>query len=71
MAKRKLGGLGKGLDSLFEDLPMTEDASPDLTRLPVREIEPGPGREHWRKRPAAAHCGARQKDRAGLCDHCG
>ena len=27
MAKRKLGGLGKGLDSLFEDLPMTEDAS--------------------------------------------
>ena len=39
MAKRKLGGLGKGLDSLFEDLPMTEDASPDLTRLPVREIE--------------------------------
>ena len=46
MAKRKLGGLGKGLDSLFEDLPMTEDASPDLTRLPVREIEPDP-------RPAA------------------
>lgn len=42
MAKRKLGGLGKGLDSLFEDLPMTEDASPDLTRLPVREI----GRAH-------------------------
>ncbi len=42
MAKRKLGGLGKGLDSLFEDLPMTEDASPDLTRLPVREIEPVP-----------------------------
>ena len=29
MAKKKLGGLGKGLDSLFEDLPMTEDASPD------------------------------------------
>ena len=27
---------------LFEDLPMTEDASPDLTRLPVREIEPDP-----------------------------
>lgn len=86
MAKRKLGGLGKGLDSLFEDLPMTEDASPDLTRLPVREIEPDPDQprknfdedamaalagEHWRKRPAAAHCGARQKDRAGLCDHCG
>ena len=42
MAKRKLGGLGKGLDSLFEDLPMAEDASPDLTRLPVREIEPDP-----------------------------
>lgn len=42
MAKRKLGGLGKGLDSLFEDLPMTEDASSDLTRLPVREIEPDP-----------------------------
>ena len=42
MAKKKLGGLGKGLDSLFEDLPMTEDASPDLTRLPVREIERDP-----------------------------
>ena len=42
MAKRKLGGLGKGLDSLFEDLPMTEDANSDLTRLPVREIEPDP-----------------------------
>ena len=42
MAKRKLGGLGKGLDSLFEDLPITEDASPDLTRLTVREIEPDP-----------------------------
>ena len=42
MAKRQLGGLGKGLYSLFEDLPMTEDASPDLTRLPVREIEPDP-----------------------------
>ena len=42
MAKRKLGGLGNGLASLFEDLPMTEDASPDLTRLPVREIEPDP-----------------------------
>ena len=48
MAKRKLGGLGKGLDSLFEDLPMTEDASPDLTRLPVQPIavrakKTGPG----------------------------
>ena len=42
MAKRKLGGLGKGLDSLFEDLPMNEDANPDLTRLPLREIEPDP-----------------------------
>lgn len=40
--KTQIGRLGKGLDSLFEDLPMTEDASPDLTRLPVREIEPDP-----------------------------
>ena len=75
MAKRKLGGLGKGLDSLFEDLPMTEDASPDLTRLPVREIEPDPDqpRKNFAEdaMAALAHCGARQKDRAGLCDHCG
>ena len=82
MAKRKLGGLGKGLDSLFEDLPMTEDASPDLTRLPVREIEPDPDqpRKNFDEDAMAAlaesigengHCGARQKDRAGLCDHCG
>ncbi|MEE0800552.1 MAG: ParB/RepB/Spo0J family partition protein [Gemmiger sp.] len=42
MAKRKLGGLGKGLDSLFEDLPPEEGDSADVTHLPLREIEPDP-----------------------------
>ena len=42
MAKRKLGGLGKGLDSLFEDLPPEEGAESEVTRLPLREIEPDP-----------------------------
>ena len=42
MAKRKLGGLGKGLDSLFADLPETDDAAAGVTTLPLREIEPDP-----------------------------
>ena len=42
MAKRKLGGLGKGLDSLFADLPETNDESAGVTTLPLREIEPDP-----------------------------
>ena len=42
MAKRKLGGLGKGLDSLFEDLPPEEGVESEVTRLPLREIEPDP-----------------------------
>lgn len=42
MAKRKLGGLCKGLDSLFEDLPPEEGAESEVTRLPLREIEPDP-----------------------------
>lgn len=41
MAKKKLGGLGKGLDSLFADLPETEDV-PATGSLPLREIEPDP-----------------------------
>ena len=40
LAKRKLGGLGRGLDSLFADLP--EDDSGSVTSLPLREIEPDP-----------------------------
>lgn len=40
LAKRKLGGLGRGLDSLFADLP-EEDAG-SVTSLPLREIEPDP-----------------------------
>ena len=42
MAKRKLGGLGKGLDSLFADLPETDADSAGVTTLPLREIEPDP-----------------------------
>ncbi|WP_294542885.1 ParB/RepB/Spo0J family partition protein [uncultured Gemmiger sp.] len=41
MAKKKIGGLGRGLDSLFADLP-EEDTSGGLSTLPVREIEPDP-----------------------------
>ena len=41
MAKKKLGGLGKGLDSLFADLPETEDV-PATGTLPMRDIEPDP-----------------------------
>ena len=42
MAKRKLGGLGKGLDSLFADLPDTGAEDSGVTTLPLREIEPDP-----------------------------
>lgn len=42
MAKRKLGGLGKGLDSLFADLPDTSDDAAGAATLPLREIEPDP-----------------------------
>ena len=42
MAKRKLGGLGKGLDSLFADLPDTGDDAAGAATLPLREIEPNP-----------------------------
>ncbi len=41
LAKKKIGGLGRGLDSLFADLP-EEDTSGGLSTLPVREIEPDP-----------------------------
>lgn len=47
MAKRKLGGLGRGLDSLFADLP--EPESGNVTSLPLSEIEPDPDqpRKHF------------------------
>lgn len=41
LAKKKIGGLGRGLDSLFADLP-EEDTSGGVSTLPVREIEPDP-----------------------------
>ena len=41
MAKKKLGGLGKGLDSLFAELPDISD-EPSSSTLPLREIEPDP-----------------------------
>ena len=47
MAKKKLGGLGKGLDSLFAELPDISD-EPSSSSLPLREIEPDP--EQPRKR---------------------
>ena len=47
MAKKKMGGLGKGLDSLFAELPDISD-EPSSSTLPLREIEPDP--EQPRKR---------------------
>lgn len=41
LAKKKIGGLGRGLDSLFADLP-EEESSDGISTLPVREIEPDP-----------------------------
>ena len=41
LAKKKIGGLGRGLDSLFADLP-EEETSGGVSTLPVREIEPDP-----------------------------
>ena len=41
LAKKKIGGLGRGLDSLFADLP-EEETSGGISTLPVREIEPDP-----------------------------
>ena len=42
MAKKKMGGLGKGLDSLFADLPETTADDASASTLPLREIEPDP-----------------------------
>ena len=40
MAKKKMGGLGKGLDLLFADLPETSSDDAAASTLPLREIEP-------------------------------
>lgn len=42
MPKKKLGGLGKGLDSLFADVPQSAGEESGVTNLPLREIEPDP-----------------------------
>lgn len=42
MAKKKIGGLGKGLDLLFADLPETTADDAAASTLPLREIEPDP-----------------------------
>ena len=39
---RPKGGLGRGLDSLFADLPEPSAADASVTSLPLREIEPDP-----------------------------
>ena len=56
MAKRKLGGLGKGLDSLFADTPETIEEDRAVTALPIREIEPDPDqpRKHFDEDTLAA-----------------
>ena len=48
MAKKKMGGLGKGLDSLFADLSDDTGSEASGSTLPLREIEPDP--EQPRKR---------------------
>ena len=48
MAKKKMGGLGKGLDSLFADLSDDSGSEASNSTLPLREIEPDP--EQPRKR---------------------
>ena len=42
MAKRKMGGLGKGLALLFAALPETSSDDAAASTLPLREIEPDP-----------------------------
>ena len=42
MAKKKMGGLGKGLDLLFADLPETSSDDAAASTMPLREIEPDP-----------------------------
>ena len=42
MAKKKMGGLGKGLDLLFADMPETTADDAAASTLPLREIEPDP-----------------------------
>ncbi len=76
MAKKKMGGLGKGLDRLFADLPddligrsgrlhpaeardrTRPRAAPQTVR---RRCPEAAGRQHYGKRPAAAHCRTPQK----------
>ena len=42
MAKKKMGGLGKGLDSLFADLSDDTGSEASGSTLLLREIEPDP-----------------------------
>ena len=40
---RGRGGLGRGLDSLFEDAAPVFESNANVETLPLREIEPDPG----------------------------
>lgn len=42
MAKKR-GGLGRGLESLFEDVSPSFESDNKVETLPLREIEPDPG----------------------------
>ena len=42
MAKGR-GGLGRGLESLFEDAAPSFESDTRIETLPLREIEPDPG----------------------------
>ena len=42
MAKKKMGGLGKGLVSLFAALSDDTGSEASNSKLPLREIEPDP-----------------------------
>ena len=73
MAKKR-GGLGRGLESLFEDTAPSFESDNRIETLPLREIEPDPAQprktfdeetlaEHLRARFAAAHRGAAPRGR--------
>ena len=81
-----MGGLGKGLDLLFADLPETSSDDAAASTLPLREIEPDPAQPRKQfdddalnqladsiteKRSAAAHCCTPQKAGHRLHHHCG
>ena len=59
MAKKR-GGLGRGLESLFEDVSPSFESDNKVETLPLREIEPDPGQPRKTFDDDPAHRGAAQ-----------